>query len=51
MSDILRRPAEDIYAGELAAFAASDTDPKPPMWKLSPRAVVTYLIGGAAGGT
>ena len=44
----LRRPAEQIYAGELAALAKGDDRPRPANWKLSPQAVVTYLLGGTA---
>jgi MoxR-like ATPase len=43
---VLRPHAEDEYAHELAALAASDDRPRPPGWKLSPWAVVTYLMGG-----
>ncbi len=46
MTDILRPRAEDQYATELAALAADDTAPRPPNWRLSPRAVVSYLVGG-----
>ena len=46
MTDILRPRAEDQYANELAALATSDTSPRPPNWRLSPRAVVKYLVGG-----
>jgi MoxR-like ATPase len=50
--DKLRRSAEDIFAEELAALARKDDRPRPPNWKLSPQAVVTYLMGGkAADGT
>ncbi|MBT8226181.1 MAG: AAA domain-containing protein [Dactylosporangium sp.] len=45
-SSIQRRHAEDEYAAELAALAASDDPPRPPGWKLSPAAVITYLLGG-----
>lgn len=52
MSDKLRLPAEETYAAELAALKAGDTDPKPEGWALSPKAAVTYLMGGkAADGT
>lgn len=51
MSELLRKSAEDLYASELAALAAADTEARPPNWKLSPRAVVAYLIGGEANGT
>jgi MoxR-like ATPase len=43
---VLRLPAEQVYADELAALAHSDDRPRPPNWKLSPQAVVTYLMGG-----
>jgi len=42
---LLRPHAEQSYAGELAALAAADTRPRPPSWRLSPQAVVTYLLG------
>ncbi|KXF50777.1 ATPase [Rhodococcus sp. SC4] len=45
-ADLLRPHAEQAYADELAALAAHDTRPRPPSWKLSPWAVVTYLLGG-----
>jgi MoxR-like ATPase len=48
-ADVLRRPAEIEYAGELAALAESDRDERPTGWKLSPRAVRTYILGGRAG--
>ena len=44
--DLLRAHAEDTWAGELAALAASDDRPRPPQWRLSPWAVTTYLLGG-----
>jgi MoxR-like ATPase len=50
-SAILRQPAEVEYAAELAALAASDRDERPEGWKLSPRAVRTYILGGKAGAT
>ncbi len=43
---ILRPHAEDQYAAELAALVATDDRPRPPNWRLSPWAVVTYLLGG-----
>ena len=42
----LRPHAEQTYAAELAAIAADDDRPRPPHWRMSPRAVVTYLVGG-----
>ncbi len=43
---ILRAHAEDEFADELAALARTDDRPRPPSWRLSPWAVVTYLLGG-----
>lgn len=44
--EILRPHAEVEYANELSALAKSDDRERPPNWKLSPWAVVTYLMGG-----
>ncbi|MBO4209649.1 ATP-binding protein [Micromonospora echinofusca] len=44
----LRPHAEQQYADELAALAAGDDRPRPPGWRLSPQAVVTYLLGDGA---
>lgn len=43
---ILRETAEHQFAIELAALAKADDRERPPRWKLSPWAVVTYLMGG-----
>ena len=48
MNDKLRKSAEEAYSGELAALAKGDTGQKPAGWALSPRAIVTYLMGGKA---
>jgi len=48
---VLRPHAEQENAAELAALAEVDDRPRPPGWKLSPWAVVRYLMGGAVGGT
>lgn len=45
-SALLRQPAEQEYAEELAELAKADDSQKPPSWKLSPWAVKTYLMGG-----
>jgi MoxR-like ATPase len=45
MVDVLRAHAESQFATELAALDRADTRPRPPSWKLSPWAVVTYLLG------
>jgi MoxR-like ATPase len=44
-SALLRPHAEQAYAVELAALAASDDRPRPPSWRLSPHAVVDYVLG------
>ncbi len=43
---VLRPHAEQAFAGELAALDRADDRPRPPSWRLSPWAVVTYLLGG-----
>ena len=45
MSEVIRLPAERRYPGELEALAATDTDPRPPGWFLSPRAVERFVTG------
>ncbi|WP_257170195.1 AAA family ATPase [Bradyrhizobium sp. SRS-191] len=42
----LRRSAEALHAHELEALAQEDVRPRPTQWRLSPQAVVTYLMGG-----
>jgi MoxR-like ATPase len=43
---VQRPPAETLYAKELEAVAAADKDPRPPGWRLSPKAVRTFICGG-----
>ncbi|MFJ9060142.1 AAA family ATPase [Streptomyces sp. NBC_00111] len=38
---------EDRYATELAFLSAHDSGPRPPGWLLTPRAVVTFVMGSA----
>ena len=47
---MLREPAEVRFADELEALRAADAAPRPPGWRLSPRAVRTFILGndGAA---
>ena len=47
MTETLRLPAEKTYAAELAALRA-DEGARPPGWVLTPRAALTYLMGGTA---
>jgi MoxR-like ATPase len=46
MTTLLREHAEQQFAEELSALAEVDTRPRPPSWKRSPWAVMTYLMGG-----
>lgn len=48
MSQIQRPPAEQIFAQELSALKAADKAERPEGWVLSPKAVTTYILGGAA---
>ncbi|HEV2778838.1 MAG TPA: AAA family ATPase [Actinophytocola sp.] len=43
---VLRPHVEQSDVDELAALAAQDDRPRPPSWRLSPWAVVLYLMGG-----
>ncbi len=46
---MLRAPAEVLYAEEIEALIAEDKHDRPPGWRMSPRAVHTYICGGKAG--
>lgn len=46
MSSLLRQHAEDQFAQELEELGKQDQEARPVNWKLSPQAVVTYLMGG-----
>lgn len=50
MTKLLRPHAEQLFSDELAALERADDRPKPPQWRLSPWAVTTYVLGGAADG-
>ncbi|MBB5958821.1 MoxR-like ATPase [Saccharothrix tamanrassetensis] len=43
---VLRPAAEQQYAAELDALAKADDRPRPPRWRMSPQAVVRYVLGG-----
>ncbi|MBX9667363.1 MAG: AAA family ATPase [Candidatus Obscuribacterales bacterium] len=45
-SEVLRQPSEILYRNELDALKQNDKDPAPDPWKLSPRAVLMYVVGG-----
>lgn len=44
--NILRQTAEELYAKEIEALIAAETDPIPTGWQMSPRSVLTYITGG-----
>jgi MoxR-like ATPase len=44
--DVLRLPAELIYGDQLEALRQNEPDKPPSSWKLAPRSVLTYIIGG-----
>src|SRR6476646_2175361 len=44
----IRLSAEEVYSHELSALAAGDKFPRPANWRLSPKAIVTYILGGTA---
>ncbi len=48
-AEVLRAPAEELFAEELDALILSDTYDRPPGWRMSPRAVLTYICGGQVG--
>jgi len=43
---LLRRAAEETFAHEIEALGREDERARPANWRLSPQAVVTYLMGG-----
>lgn len=45
-ADVLRLPAEVLFADQLEALRQNETDTPPMSWKLAPRTVLTYIIGG-----
>lgn len=46
---MLRPPAETMYAAELDELIKNDKHDRPPGWHMSARAVLTYICGGKAG--
>lgn len=47
---VLRPPAEHLHATELSALAAHDQGVRPAGWRLSPRAVRDFILGGHTAG-
>ena len=51
MADSILRPsAEALHREELAALEAADAHPRPESWRLSPRAVATFILGSRGRG-
>ena len=46
--EVLRAPAEQRFAEELARLEAADKDPRPKGWRLSPRSVRRFILGDKA---
>jgi len=47
--ELMRLPAEKLYAAELEALIAADKGRVPAGWQMSPQAVLTFICGGMAG--
>src|SRR6266852_6214336 len=45
-NDVLREPAEVRHADQLEALKQNDPDTPPAPWRLSPRSVLAYVVGG-----
>src|SRR5229473_2608181 len=50
-SQMLRAPAEVLYAEEIEHLIHEDKHERPPGWRMSARSVLTYICGGRAGAT
>lgn len=48
---VLRLPAEQLFQNEIDALIKAEKDPIPTGWKMSPRSVLTYIVGGKVGKT
>jgi MoxR-like ATPase len=48
-SDVLREPAERLFSAELEALAKADKGERPPGFRLSPKSVLLYIMGGKVG--
>jgi len=47
--DYIRLPAEELHAAELEALEGADQGERPAGWRMSPKSVLTYIMGGKAG--
>ena len=50
MSEILRLPAEKQFQQEIDTLITNEKNPVPTGWKMSPKSVLTYIMGGKSGG-
>ena len=48
-TEIQRLPAEELFKAELDALIANEAYPVPAGWRMSPRSVLTYIMGGKSG--
>ena len=48
---MLRLPAELLYKNEIDALIENETNPIPDGWQMSPKSVLTYIMGGKSGNT
>lgn len=44
-TESIKPPAEEQFSAELEALAEADQEARPPGWKLSPKAVLTFIRG------
>ncbi len=49
LNNMLRQPAEHLFAQEIEELIRQDRHPKPTGWQMSPRSVFTYIVGGKCG--
>ncbi len=51
MSEVQRKSAEHLFQAEIDALIKAEKNPIPAGWKMSPRSVYTYIVGGKVGKT
>lgn len=51
MSEIQRQSAENLFQEEIDALIKAEEHPIPTGWKMSPRSVYKYIVGGKVGKT
>lgn len=48
-NEVLRLPAEELYAHEIEVLRAAEKEKIPAGWQMSPKSVLTYILGGKVG--